>query len=168
MNSDTYIPESELPSSDSENFSDQITSLLDESHMSVNFLNKIDKKTNQHSIKVKTFPQSLDSDVNQSTKPHLDKSQESFEEIKKDMRQMLLIIANLNSKIIALETQCNKNNNELISKIKENDHNFTSRLSNVEIDTTYIDAQIDNQFNKRMDSVLNIVQTKINTLNKKR
>jgi hypothetical protein len=170
INSDTFIPDSELPSSDSNLFTEQMSHMLEFSNMPMKKDNGKSKNnttntknntksniTNGKIRKEKIFP---DDDITEITNATL-ATKDDVDEVKIDIKQVLRIISNLSNQLTNLEQHVNTKLNELENKINH-------KLNNLEIDTTYIDAQIDNQFNKRMDGLLEIVQDKINTLNKRK
>ena len=142
-NSDTFIPDSELPtSSDSDISPDKLSEILEDSHVGPK--KKIYNKNNHTQQRVSQIA----SETSMVTKEELD-------DVKIDLSQILRMINNIVKKIDETNIDINKRLDHMSNKIDSLENNNIKTLDNNT--NNFIMANIDNEFNKRMDSVLELV-----------
>ncbi len=156
-NSDTFIPDSELPTpTDSDILPDELSEMLEESYVGP-------KKKMSHKLETRHCIQDKKRDaqpdihtmsVNESVV-----TKEELDDVKVDLTHLLRMISNVMKKIDDSHIELNRK----IDKISERIDRLEETKPKTVDDTSsgFILANIDNEFNKRMDSVLELVDKRL-------
>ena len=164
QNSDTFIPDSELPTNDSDIITDQLSSLLEESCVEPK-KNKINNNKISHDKISHQESSQLITDATYVSKEELD-------ELKIDISQVLKIINKVFIKIDEIDEQLNNKLSKLDERITALEQHVTIKTAdnnktNINDDIcNFILANIDNQFNKKMDAVLELVDKRCTVITK--